>query len=329
MRTKREVIIAAIIIILSVCLLSCEKKNEVTASGTIVKDYSGREIIIPENAERIIPVGPVFAEYMCVVGAQDKIAGLARARHSFLLDRYLPDQDSYPLTGFGNAFSIEKLLELRPDLVFCSNDEGLINDIDKHGITAVGTYPKNMDELYEQINIIGIGSGKKEEAEKVVKFLKDEIDKAKKLTAGLKAKERPIVYYAREEMLETMGKGVQADAIEAAGGLNAASVIDEEHNSIIVSLENIYQWDPDVIILRSDSTLKPEDIYDDQVWGELKAVKNKQVYCGKYARTEFSLETPFGILEKGKWLQPDLFKDIDPDREYEEFLKLIDSFYDK
>ena len=62
-----------------------------------------------------------------------------------------------------------------------------------------------------------------------------------------------------------------------SGATNPA--VDVEYQTAsATSIEQIIEWDPEVIFVSAMSALVPEDIYNDPALAELQAVKNKKVY---------------------------------------------------
>lgn len=62
-----------------------------------------------------------------------------------------------------------------------------------------------------------------------------------------------------------------------------------------MSLEQVLAWDPEVILLGNFDLTTPADIYDDERWSSIDAVKNKRVYkvpLGGYRWDPPSQESP-------------------------------------
>ena len=82
----------------------------------------------------------------------------------------------------------------------------------------------------------------------------------------------------------------------------------------VVNMEQLYEWNPDIIYITNFTPLQPEDMYQNtalsQDWSSLKAVQNKRVHkvpLGIYRWFPPSGDTPLML----KWLaqknHPDLF----------------------
>lgn len=82
-------------------------------------------------------------------------------------------------------------------------------------------------------------------------------------------------------------------------------------------MEEIYQTNPDMILLSNFDSFVPDDIYDNRIpgqdWSSLKAVKNRRVYkvpMGIYRWDAPGVETPLMMKWIASLLQPEIFKDI-------------------
>jgi iron complex transport system substrate-binding protein len=106
--------------------------------------------------------------------------------------------------------------------------------------------------------------------------------------------ERVRVYYAEGlEGLNTDPIGsFHNNLIDFCGGVNVAEKIPlvPGYGMSQVSMENILFWDPDMIILgRATPANLVQTISDDAQWGQLRAVKNKQIFVRP--------DNPFSIFD--------------------------------
>jgi iron complex transport system substrate-binding protein len=319
--------IISMLLVIVFFILSC-KKSENTNSfyGKIVIDSFGKEISIPHNVDRVIPIFNSQSEYMCILGAKNKIIGVGIVHsNDFIFDRIFPDIYKLPVVG-ANTINLEKIVQLKPDVVLCGNNKNMIKNIERLNIIAVGTFPENINGILEQLRITGIIVDKEPEAEKIIKFLNERLIYIKNITQSIPEEDRPKIYYARYNPYETLGKGVYSEIINVAGGKNVVSDAGANGQPVIVSLENIYKWNPDIIILRDKAPLSADDLYKDPKWKNISAIINKRIYREHRNWSEYRIEAFFGIMEKAKWFHPNLFTELNPDDEYDKFFKLLESF---
>jgi iron complex transport system substrate-binding protein len=310
-------------------ILSCERTEKAARSvhRKTVRDYFGEEIFIADEVDRIIPIFNVQSEYMCILGAREKIVGVGIVRpDDYIFERIFPDIYKLPVVG-AKAINLERMLQLEPDVVLCGHDRNMIENIERLNLIAVGTFPKNINGIFEQIRITGSIVDKESEAERMITFLRERLTYIRNRTTSIPENERPRVYYARYYQFETMGEGIYSEMIDVAGGENVVSGFGESGEGIMVSLENIYKWNPDIIILRDKAPISADALYNDPKWKNIKAILNGRIYRQHRNWSEFRVEAIFGIMEKAKWFHPHLFRDLDPGNEYELFFKLIESFY--
>ncbi len=83
----------------------------VPAQAITVQDFSGREVTLDQPAKRIVALAPHIVENLYSAGAGDKLVGVVSYSN-------FPDEaKNVPEVGSYNAFSLEQVLALNPDLV--------------------------------------------------------------------------------------------------------------------------------------------------------------------------------------------------------------------
>lgn len=308
------------------CIKSPKKANKLETLE--LKDYFDRQIKIPSNVSNLIPLYYVQAEIICVLGGADKIVGIGKlfANQSTIIDEHFKQLYQLPQVGIRNTINYEKIISLKPDIVFCGYEKEVTDHLDQLNIKNLSTFPKCPSQIAEEILQYGKIIDKYENAEKTVSFLNNEYSLVSKKTNIIKLNQRPRVYYARTDLFTTLGSGINSDIIELIGGISVTNHLPNDLNGIKVSLENLYDWNPEIIILRDRASVTPSDIYSDKRLKGINAVKNRRIYQETYGWTEFRLGMYFGLIEKSKWLHPELFKDLDPHVEYKKFVSLFQSF---
>jgi iron complex transport system substrate-binding protein len=292
-----------------------------------VVDYFGKEIFLPEKVDRIVSTSRIVSEYLCVLGARGKLAGITRTRgDEYVFQRLFPGIASLPSVG-AKEVSLEKLAAMEPDVVLCNHNKVLIESIERLNIVAVGTFPSSIDGIFDQIRTVGIVANKEAEADTVIRWLRKRLALVEERLRSLNDGSRPGIYYIRHDPFETLGNGIYSEIVNASGGRNVVGGMGEGEVPVIVSLEHICAWNPDVILIRDVSPVVPGDLLSDPKWKDIAAVKQRRIYKEHHCWSEFRVETVFGIMEKAKWLHPDLFMDVDPIKEHEEFFKLVEGFY--
>ncbi|MBQ4496838.1 MAG: ABC transporter substrate-binding protein [Spirochaetaceae bacterium] len=326
-------------------LAGCAKKAETAVSENkthIVVDHKGNEVELPVNIERVVIISPMPLPsiYCLYMGGTDKLVGMhptsmAAAENSYLKNVY-PDVVNVP-TGFvkNGAVNVEELLKLKPDVVFyLASDKALEESLQNAGIKgfAFSTSVADFNTIETYANWIGkFGEifGDTGRADSIIKHGREVEKFISARLANLKDEEKPSVlmlYNYDTSGMKTSGVNFYGDYwINAGGGKNVAC---ELKGSPAISMEQVYQWNPEYIFITNFSPYLPEDLYNNSIdgydWSQIDAVKNKRVYkfpLGMYRWYPPSSDTPLALKWISKTLHPELFADMDMDKEVTEYFK--------
>ena len=169
----------------------------------------------------------------------------------------------------------------------------------------------SLDTMADAYDKLGELLGMEEAAGERSDYIRAVLDRAAACRGRI---EEPVTFYygQGEYGLATSGVGsTHTEAVETAGGVNVAQLeITTGAGQSEVSFEQVLLWDPDVILLDPDSNY--EEIFDDPVWRELRAVQDGRVYeipFGPYSWTDRppSVQRVMGVLWAGKLLYPQLY----------------------
>lgn len=93
-----------------------------------------------------------------------------------------------------------------------------------------------------------------------------------------------------------------------------------------INMEQVYEWDPDIILITNFSPYLPEDLLNNTIdgydWSGVSAVKNGQVYkfpLGMYRWFPPASDTPLVLMWLAKTTQPERFADLDLDARIKNF----------
>jgi iron complex transport system substrate-binding protein len=119
-----------------------------------------------------------------------------------------------------------------------------------------------------------------------------------------------------------------AGCIDAASAISTSGVKEGLHSGLSeMSMERVLGWDPDLLIIDSG---KPEELYSDPRWRNIKAVRNRQVFKQPIGIFIWDRPTAEAAVLYPLWLAktayPEHFKDIDIMREVKRFYSEIMSF---
>ncbi len=101
------------------------------------------------------------------------------------------------------------------------------------------------------------------------------------------------------------------------GAINVGEGI-ETPGSAGINMEQVYEWNPDVILITNFTSAQPEDLYQNAIgsddWSTVAAVKNKQVYkmpLGWYRSYTPGVDVGVTLQWMAKTVYPELFEDMD------------------
>ncbi|MGE5309224.1 MAG: cobalamin-binding protein [Deltaproteobacteria bacterium] len=224
----------------------------------------------PAFAARYVSLCPATTEIIFALGAGSELCGVSRYCD------YPPEAAYKEKIGDFSQPNIEKIVSLKPDVVFCTGLEQTpsITSLRKLGLAVCVSDPKNLSELYSSILEIGRLTNRVEKARTIVASMKQAVEQARQKAAA--AEKRPKVFFeVWHDPLMAAGNGSFIDELIAiAGGSNVCA--DTPRPYCRVSEEVVVQADPDVIVALS--SIKTDKIYSRFGWEGLKAVKGKKVY---------------------------------------------------
>lgn len=252
----------------------------------IVTDMAGREVVVPEDIEKIFCAEPVCAIYLYNL-APEKLAGWnyepTDEEKVLLLEGY-GDLDVF---GMGSSINYEAVIASDVDFALISYEavnDALLESIEELeanlniSVFAIDSSLVRAGEVYE---ILGEVIGAQEQGEK----LSDYVEKSFDEIVEIPEEERKSVYYGNGVgSLETAPVGsVSAQELEMLYIDNVADVAMEGSNRVQVSSEQILQWDADYMLVNGEPSegisgdTEVDEIMSNPVYSELSAVQNDQV----------------------------------------------------
>lgn len=228
----------------------------------------------PAEYRRIVSLAPSLTEILFALGLGDQVVGVTQ-------------HCNYPLAALKKAkigsyvdLNIEKILSLKPDLVVATadgNEKGAVDRIAGFRIPILVTHPRNLNETYETIQIIGRVTRQGPRAEKLVRSLRKRADE---VTSTVSQLPRPRVFLQiNEHPLISVGRETfHHHLIQLAGGSNICG--DSEVKYPKYSIEQVLRSDPEVIIItsmeRGMAAEKKKERW--RQWGQISAVKNNRIH---------------------------------------------------
>jgi iron complex transport system substrate-binding protein len=328
-----------LILIMAVVAASCggaaDVDNVASGSRTFV-DSCGREVEIPLEIDSIAPSGPL-AQIVLFTACPDRLAGIAADFPDEA--KQIIDEKYWNMTKFGQFYgknaslNMEALIDAAPDVIVDIGEakdtvvedmNGLQEQLDIPVVFIEATLD-TMDEAYAKIGEL-IDDTK--DTDKLAEYCKNVSEKADSINTALTDQERVSVYEAFDESgLNTNARGsFQGEVIDKVGGVNVADVeIVSAGSGSEVSLEQVVNWNPDVILVEEPDVYQM--VTTDKAWSELDAVKTGRVYIipdipYSCMGNPPSVNRVMGILWLGDILYPGQYG-TDIKEEFREFYKLF------
>ena len=342
--------IALSAVILTTTFTSCSKKQNYENSKvsstkettrTII-DHTGREVEIPSELNRIVigSILPLASVYCMYMGSTEKLVGMhpssmAAAKNSYLATVY-PEVTQIDSSFVQNgAINIEELLKLNPDVVFYSaSNEEERQVYENAGIPAIGFSVKLSDynsvETYaDWIDLLGKIFGDTGRAQKIIEEGRNVqntiLERVNKIDESEKPRVLILFNYDDSNMTAAGSNFFSEYWIETAGGINVAANFKGQGK---INMEQVYEWDPDMIFITNFSPRLAEDLLNNTIdgadWSLVKAVKEGRVYkfpLGMYRWFPPASDTPLVLQWLATKIQPEVFSDIDMDKQIKEYYK--------
>ncbi len=268
----RKTIIFITIIFLLLCL---------NAKALTVTDDFGYKTVINKTPQRIVSLAPSNTEILFALGAGKRVVGVTDYCNYPPKVVEMKKKGLIESIGGYSTVNIEKVIALKPDLVFAAygNGKEVVDVLRSYGIKVIALNPKNISDVMMDIMIIGKAVGEEKNATKLVNWMKREIEEMKEEAMRYKVKPK-VVHILWNDPIWISGNNTFAnDVIELAGGINAFRDIEGWR---IVSYEEILAKNPDIIIVNSGSGMggKKNILYDWVLkeFPDLKAIKSGNVY---------------------------------------------------
>jgi len=317
---------------ITVCIIlmwSCAAALLPASCETKVADFTGKEICIPKQMDRIIITcyGGGSQEIALFMGA-DKILAHPDTKQFTLFTRVYPDLKNVISVGTFNDVNLETLLKLQPTIVFAGITSVPMNErIRSAGIPVytLGIGKHSIPTLLQEFAHVGKMLHKEQKADALIGYWKHTLSMIDQRLSKIDRAKRKKVFYtsAAAKMGSESPKNWGDDFIESAGGINVAAAIPFQGG---VNAEVLNVWNPDVIITTTNgkNNLNAQGIRNDPALAQIIAVREKRVFqspVGIFWWDRPSPESILGILWLSKVLYPKELSDIDLKKETMNFYR--------
>lgn len=271
-------------LVLMLCtILMLSTHTAVAGQPDNITDSSGKKIHIDEPFTRIISLYSAHTENLCSLGAKDQIIGISTSDDypSYILDR----------KRFSYREDPEKFIGAQPDLVLVRpmierSYPQFIKKLENAGITVLSLQPGSVTELFAYWKTLGILTGKKKHAEKMVLSFQEGLKKIQDTLATIPANSRPKVYFEsiHRKMKTFSQTSIAMYVLGQAGGINVATDALQVRKTNIADYgkERILKRAAEIdIFLAQNGRMNPitlQSIMDEPGFRAIKAVRENKVY---------------------------------------------------
>ena len=220
------------LLIISMFIISCAKKNAGNGKKEGNKEYN-----------RIVVLDPATVEMIYMLGAEDKIVGVANLERS----KVWPEEKVAKLESVGTFMkpSLEKIIALKPDLVIMSalTDDNLNNGLKSNNIEAKRIQANSIEEIFTNFMEVAKMLGKENEANKIIAEKKAKLEEIKKIATGNK---KGLFVMSASPLMVFGNDNLPNDIMKLLNIKNIAE--NQKGRNPIVTPEFIMKENPDIII---------------------------------------------------------------------------------
>ena len=304
---------------------SASSQAEKSAGGTrVITDMSGAEVEIPAEVDTYVESW--FAHNAVDVMLDDAEGMLVTCADPAAYQwMYLvcENMSHAAFAQFADGMNLEEIIAQDPDVVFGSNEEfrAMFENV---GIPYVNVMFSNLEEMKESITLTAnvLGGGSPAIAEKYVKYLDEQVDAIRSVSATIPESDRATVLHgdALIDLTVDGGDTIIDEWIQDIGAVNVAA--DEvSGNKQTVTMEQILNWNPDFIITGKNKG-EVEEILNDSTWRSIKAVDDGNVAVnpkGVFTWDRYGVELALQLQWAAQLIYPDQFGDLDIVKATQEF----------
>ena len=220
------------LLVISIFVISCSKKNAENGKKGENKKYN-----------RIVVLDPATVEMIYMLGAEDKIVGVANLERS----KVWPEEKVAKLESVGTFMkpSLEKIIALKPDLIIMSDLKGeeLNNELKSNNIVAKRVQANSIEEIFTNFLEVAKMLGKENEANKIIAEKKAKLEEIKKIATGNK---KGLFVMSASPLMVFGNDNLPNDIMKLLNIKNIAE--NQKGRNPIVTPEFIIKENPDIII---------------------------------------------------------------------------------
>lgn len=305
-----------------------------------VTDILGREVAIPASVETVAALGSA-GRFIVYAGAADKIAGLSDLEKSadpgmpfaYANKALFAECASVSSGGGKDTYYTEEIVMLDPDLiVLLTSDPAAADELAaqlQKSVLAVYARDFLDPNFTASLRLLGSVLGTEEHAETVAAAVEGWVADLDARTADIPEEDKPTVYTGGVGFRGPHGFEGTYGAYPPFVAIHANNVVDQtgEAGAMLIDLEKVTVWDPEIIFLNPSNMYIVNEDYGTNAafYDSLSAVKNGRVYS-QVTFNYFNTNMEIAIADAyyaGCILFPEQFADVDFNARAEEIFRAM------
>jgi len=241
-------------------------------AAIVLNDDGGREVRLPQPAQRIVALAPHIAETLFAAGAGDRLVGTVD------YSDYPPAAKKVPRIGGYSRVDLEAVVALKPDLVLVWESGNNMAQADKLralGLTVFVIQPNRIGDVAGQLERFGRLAGTSPVADSAARQFRARLAALETANAH-KPKVRTFYQIWKAPLMTVGGPQIITDAMRICGGDNVFGQLTQMAPR--VSLEAVIEADPEAIVATGMGDAKPEWLDDWLQWKRMTAVRRGNLF---------------------------------------------------
>lgn len=320
--------------------------TEIPTEVTIT-DHADRTVTVPTDPKKVavLDIYPLASMLTIYLDSADSLvamepASMSAAKNSVLAELYPNIVNVSTNIMDGNDINIESLIALNPDVVFYSaNNKAEQTKLENAGLNAVAVsatkWKYDAIETYNQwMSLLDkiYPSHASNREDLVNQYSNDKYNEIQKKVADVTTKQKVLFLFQYDEktMITSSASFFGQWWCDAVGAVNVAHDVPADNSNAKITMEQVYSWNPDVIIITNFTPTKPDDLYNNAIgsddWSTVKAVQDKRVYkmpLGSYRTYTPGVDTPMTLEWLAQAVYPEIFKDYDVASDVKDYYKTL------
>jgi iron complex transport system substrate-binding protein len=244
----------------------------ISAQAITVQDFAGREVTLDQPAKRIVALAPHIVENLFSAGAGDKLVGVVS------YSNYPNEAKNIPEVGTYNAFSLEQILVLQPDLVVMwgsGNGMQTLSKLEGLGIPVYVSELRRLSDVPQSIRKLSQLAGTASVGEAEASRIEAELESLRSHYSG--GRSLGVFYQIWNDPLQTVnGEHLISEVMSLCGGHNVFG--DASSLAPRISIESVLLRDPDAIVASGMGEARPEWLDQWRAYPSLAAVAGNALF---------------------------------------------------